>query len=200
MKGRQKRQHTILNVELLLKNSDLGIYISDYPSMDDEQESPTSSPAPGRYQHREYDDEFSMNGEAEAFASGYSETLDLAGPSYRYLDDHSPSVSSQAPSHSGLDADYDLLNGSQDASISLSRQFDVLSGASVSSSAYLLTSSSEAFQSLPGPSRRLPTSSDPVFSAHSQPIQNELLNYLAKCRLHFFFAVIPPTLDLLCVN
>ena len=53
--------------------------------MDNERESPTSSPAPGPPTDREYDDELSMGGEAEAYATpGHSEDLDLAGPSYRY--------------------------------------------------------------------------------------------------------------------
>ena len=158
--------------------------------MDNDRESPTSSPAPGALTGREYDDELSMGGEAEAYATpGHSEELNLAGPSYRYLDDRSPAVPSPAPSHSGIDTDYDLINDQQESSISFSRQFDVLSGSSASSSApctsssssaYVLTCSNQitSFQSLPVTARsRIPGSSDPVFSAHSQPIQNDLLPF-----------------------
>ena len=151
----------------------------------DDQESPTSSPVPGP--SRGYEDELSMAGEAEAYRTGDEGEELLAGPSYRFLPGEEPSP---APSHSGLQADYDMINVHQEDSMSLSRQFEVFAGSSSSSTSsstapcsssshYILASGSGAtFQSLPSTSRsRAPGSSDPVFSAHSQPLHNELLGH-----------------------
>ena len=151
----------------------------------DDQESPTSSPVPGP--SRTYEDEMSMAGEAEAYRSGDDGEELLAGPSYRgYLAGEEPSP---APSHSGLQPDLDIINVHQEDSMSLSRQFEVFAGSSSSSASssapcsssshFILASGSGAnFQSVPSTSRsRVPGSSDPVFSAHSQPLHNELLPF-----------------------
>ena len=146
----------------------------------EDQESPSPSPVPGP--SRVYDDDLSLGGEAEPYqARDQDDDLSLAGPSYRYLSDNG---ASPAPSHSGLDADYDIMGVSQEASMSLSRQFDVFGGPGPSSGSGACSSSSSSsyiqssYPMLPSTSSsRAPGSSDPVFSAHSQPIHNELLHY-----------------------
>ncbi len=151
----------------------------------EDRESPSSSPVPGpsRQRPQEAEDDLSLGGEAEPYrAPDQDEELGLAGPSYRYIEDDG---NSPAPSHSGLDADYGMLGLPQESP--LSRHFDTVftvssspsATCSSSSSGYiqssfpgaLVTSASTSRARVPGPS------SDPVFSAHSQPLHNELLTY-----------------------
>ena len=151
----------------------------------EDRESPSSSPVPGpsRQRPQEAEDDLSLGGEAEPYrAPDQDEELGLAGPSYRYMEEDG---NSPAPSHSGLDADYGMLGLPQESP--LSRHFDTVFTVSSSPSAPCSSSSSGYIQSsFPGApmtssstSRaRVPGhSSDPVFSAHSQPLHSELLNY-----------------------
>ena len=139
----------------------------------EDRESPSSSPVPGPGRPPQNEDDLSIGGEAEPYqAPDQDEELGLAGPSYRYIEDDG---NSPAPSHSGLEADYEMLSLPQESS--LSRQFvwtrDTVSSspsAPCSSSSSGLQSSFPAPMSSASTSRVSGPSSDPVFSAHSQPL------------------------------
>ena len=139
----------------------------------EDRESPSSSPVPGPGRPPQNEDDLSLGGEAEPYqAPDQDEELGLAGPSYRYIEDDG---NSPAPSHSGLEADYEMLSLPQESS--LSRQFvwtrDTVSSspsAPCSSSSSGLQSSFPAPMSSASTSRVSGPSSDPVFSAHSQPL------------------------------
>ena len=122
--------------------------------MENDQESPTSSPAPGPSAERDYDEEVSEGGEAEAVFSG-PELVAGRG----YLARNSPPAPSAAPTNSGLDAELDLLAGPGP----LSRQLD--SVLSCPHSSQLSSSDLPAqFASQPSTSRAA-RPSDPVISA-----------------------------------